>query len=230
MTTLVERHQLIKWGVASRVRRQGPEKDLVDWFLGEMPIDVPDGCRLSVFEEPKIESGFPDLVLVIWDENVTQTWHDSRKELRHSDLSVLHCVFQMKRASGFEIQRLVASPVDDSLDRLEAAGMIVKKKGRCSMLPLRQMFAVRRIIAIEAKVNAISSGMHQAALNTWFAHDSILLLPDEPQMGTESRAGSMGVSIFAKAVGNVLKPASSFEEPVSYASWLFNEWAWRASL
>ncbi|MDE1160602.1 MAG: hypothetical protein PW792_01500 [Acidobacteriaceae bacterium] len=203
----------------------------MDWFLDVMPIDVPEGCRLSIFEEPRIESGFPDLVLVIWDESVTEAWHHSRKALKAVDLSVLHCLYQMKRATGFEIEKLLACSVDESLERLAAADMIDIRKGSCSVKPLREIFAVRRIIAIEAKVSAVSSGMHQAALNTWFAHDSILLLPEEPQhLQTGSRAEDMGISIFARAVGNVLKPASSFEKPVSYASWLFNEWAWKATL
>ncbi len=42
-----------------RKRRPGPEPELVDWFLGNLPIDVPSGHRATVFLEPRFEKDAP---------------------------------------------------------------------------------------------------------------------------------------------------------------------------
>src|SRR5271169_4258434 len=54
------------FGAAFRQIRQGPERKLVEAFLEELPFSTPRGCHATVFCEPRIESGFPDLVVVLW--------------------------------------------------------------------------------------------------------------------------------------------------------------------
>lgn len=50
-------------GIGTFFRRQrgGPERTLVNWFLENIPVQIPSGCRMTVFQEPRLESGFPDL-------------------------------------------------------------------------------------------------------------------------------------------------------------------------
>ena len=56
-------------GVSFRKNVPGPEHELLDWFLEQQPIRAPRGCRATFFREPRLESGFPDLVAVIWHVN-----------------------------------------------------------------------------------------------------------------------------------------------------------------
>ena len=89
---------------------------------------------------------------------------------------------------------------------------------------------MRRIIAVEAKVNDISAGLQQAGLNRWFAHDSFLLLPKNTDSEDYSnRAEKMNVRLITGHESKALKPTVQRSMPISYASWLFNEWAWKAS-
>jgi hypothetical protein len=44
-----------------RSKRVGPELDLIEDFLQKSNFQVPRGCNITIFREPRIESGFPDL-------------------------------------------------------------------------------------------------------------------------------------------------------------------------
>jgi hypothetical protein len=229
MTSILTRNQLLRWGLTSRTRRHGPEKDLVDWFLAHMPIKVHESYRLTIFEEPKIESGFPDLVLVIWDEEQTRAWNASRARLNATDFKILHCIFQKRRVSASSLEITLSQSVDRAIDRLAEAGLIIRDRKAWKVRPLNEIFAVKRIIAVEAKISDVSAGMDQAVLNTWFAHDSFLLVPQPLRTNALiERAAQLDVGVFAQKSNTVIKPNLRPTSPRSYASWLFNEWAWKA--
>lgn len=231
MTTIVEQRHLAAWGCPSRTRRIGPERDLVEWFLERMPVRIPSGHRLSIFQEPKLESGFPDLVLVVWDQRRTLTWSSERAQLTSSDLTIAHCIYEKQQTTAYELERLLGPGIDEGLERLRSVGVVSKRHNKYQLMPLRTVFAVSRIIAIEAKISDLASGFAQAALNTWFADDSHLLIPGviEKSHG-EYVPETMKIGILTKCDTNVLEPKVTKSLPRSYASWLFNEWAWRASL
>jgi hypothetical protein len=96
--------------------------------------------------------------------------------------------------------------------------------------PLSHSFAVRRIIAVEAKVAEWAAALDQASLNTWFASESYVLVPHVPR-GERllAAAKSLGVGVWARnSKAKYAVSTSSANLPRSYASWLFNEWVWRA--
>ena len=228
MKVLLKTQDLAKLGVRSRERRHGPERELVHWFLRKMPVKVPRNCRLSVFEEPKIEGTFPDLVLVIWNEAITRFWSDARAALGADDLKVLHHIYLTGGATDYEVERISESPPEPHLSRLALAGLIERNKGRSSMASLSKNFAIRRIIAIEAKVSDARSGIEQASLNTWFAHDSLLLMPELVRdQALTQKASSFQVSIYSQKSGGCIRIAGGTAKPLSYVSWQFNEWVWR---
>src|SRR5688500_7744695 len=77
-------------GLSFRRSRSGPEQELVDWFLEQDAVKPGRGERLTIFREPKLASGFPDLVAVVWKESVTGRWTSARRDLTTRDLRVMH--------------------------------------------------------------------------------------------------------------------------------------------
>jgi hypothetical protein len=193
-----------------------------------MPIKFPKECRLSVFEEPRIEGTFPDLVLVVWNEAITRTWNPYRADLESEDLKILQHLYLAGGATDYEVEKIFQSPPDAHLSRLCLAGLIRRRRGRSWLPHLSRNFAVRRIIAIEAKITDVRRGIEQASLNTWFADDSILLLPDQiKDQAVIQRASNFSVSIYSKRVGGCISIATGAAKPLSYVSWQLNEWVWR---
>jgi hypothetical protein len=111
------------------------------------------------------------------------------------------------------------------------AELINYKEGWWEAKPLEEIFAIGRLIAIEAKMKNWQEGLQQAFHNTWFASESYLLLPDVPNTSElTQQATSFGVGLLAASCSPVQSqlPAKVGQLPKSYASWLFNEWAWQA--
>ena len=218
-------------GASFRRCRPGPERDLVEWFLADLPISIPRGCRATVFCEPRLESGFPDLVAVVWNVRTTQSWTDARAEISCHDLRILHYIHQLGRCSFDDLRHLYGRGVAQNITRLQDADMIRPVGTSWTARALSRSFAVRRIIAIEAKVSEWAVALEQAMLNTWFASESYVLVPHVPR-GERllDAAKSLGIGVWSKNDDNNESVLSTRcdQLPRSYASWLFNEWVWRA--
>ncbi len=134
------------------------------------------------------------------------------------ELSFLHEVFQRG--------------LNGMLTRLEEAGVVIVGKKKCRAHSMSSIFSVERIIAIEAKVSATQRAIEQACANTWFSSESHALLP-RPRTGERLTgvASSLGVGVlgFEKDRVEKVSAASIRAVPLSYGSWLFNEWTWRVA-
>lgn len=217
-------------GASFRRQRPGPERELVEWFLEELPFRIPQGCRATIFCEPRLESGFPDLVAVFWNVRTTQRWSSARVEISRNDLRLMHYVHQVGQCDFGHLCSIFSTAVGDSLERLEAAEMLRRVRDSWTARALSHSFAARRIIAIEAKVNEWAVALEQATLNTWFASESYVLVPHVPRGNRlVDAAKSLGIGIWSQSdKPKVSLPTPREHLPRSYASWLFNEWAWRA--
>ena len=218
-------------GVSFRAAQPGPERKLLEEFLGKFRIRVPAEHRVTLFREPRIESGYPDLVAVIWKFKTAEKWPSIRLQLVQADLRLLHLLVTMGALQKSEICKLFGAKSSDCLDRLEAAQMIRIRGRLVQPLPISRLYAVRHILAIEAKVQEWQGALEQASLNRWFATSSYILLPKVPRGSVVlAQAESMGVGVWSAAdVSLDARSLASCAKPVSYASWLFNEWAWRAA-
>jgi len=217
------------FGAAFRESRPGPERDLVESFLDELPLSVPRGCNTTVFCEPRIESGFPDVVVVVWSAAVARGWVDARRRLKREDIRLIHFLNQSGPLSDTDLRDRIPGRLNPILARLEAAELLVQKAGRWAPRPLSKTFAAKRIIAIEAKVSSWARAVGQAFQNTWFASDSLILTPKLKQ-GSRlySMAQRFGVGLLAMGHQFCCRNAAPVGTlPRSYVSWLFNEWAWR---
>lgn len=219
-------------GVPYRTPKFGPEFDLVKEYIAGYLPHPPKGQDLTVFVEPEIETGFPDFVAVYWKVEVATKWNKLRSNLTPGDIKVAHF---LSTTGGVDIETLSSffrSGLKPSLYRLQEAGLVFQSHSEWRARSLRTIFAVRRLIAIEAKVSNWRSGLWQAVQNKWFASESYLLLPREPRsLELHKEATRMGVGI--ALLGTSLDQSGILpriqQMPLSYVSWLFNEWAWRST-
>jgi hypothetical protein len=216
-------------GPSFRRQTSGPENDLIEWFLEQELLHVPPGHRATVFREPRLASGFPDLVIVLWREEITKLWSASRASLVAMDLRVMHLV----TSSGPQTTEAIDAIFPGShrrLERLEEAGMVQLREEQWEHRPLELIFAAAQIIAVEAKVRQWRNALAQAHLNTWFASHSCVLIPRVPRNSTLLQdARDLGVTVFAQECTACSLDHSQQSFPRSYVSWLFNDWAWRAA-
>jgi hypothetical protein len=188
-----------KSGILFRKGRSGPEQDLVDWFLELHAVKAKRGERLTVFREPRLPSGFPDLVVVVWNESVAAKWSTERRSIIPADLRLMQHLATVGPIRTLDLKPLFGPETERSLGRLERADMVVLRKGRWQARALSRTFAIRRIVAIEAKVAEWRAALDQAFINTWFTAESYVLVPAIPK-GTDllETALQHGIGVLSK--------------------------------
>jgi hypothetical protein len=221
----------IDFGATFRAHRPGPERDLIEWFIEREPIRIPRGCRATLFCEPQLDSGVPDLVLVLWNEAVTRKWSPSRLDLTNGDLRLMHYLAIMGPQDEEDLERFFPKQLPQALERLEAADMIRLVADEWVPRALSAVFAARHIIAIEAKISEWGAALDQARQNFWFASNSFVLFPRLPRDSKfQEAANASGIGVWSRDDAYLDAPSlGPARLPRSYASWLFNEWAWRAA-
>ena len=213
-------------GILFRKGRSGPEQNLVGWFLEMNAVKVRKGERLTIFREPRLPSGFPDLVIVVWNESVATDWRSERRGITADDLRLMQFLVTSGPSHLSHLTSLLGPKVERSLDRLERSHMVVLRKHQWRARALSRTFAVRRIIAIEAKVAEWRAALDQAFINTWFTPESYVLVPAIPKgTGLLETAVCHGIGVLSKERLGLVEHRVT--QPRSYASWLFNEWTWR---
>jgi hypothetical protein len=191
---------------------------------------VPRGHNVTVFREPRVPSGFPDLVIVIWKESIARRWNSTRAALTPSDLRLMHFLGNEGSKSTEELRSFFSASVEDQLERLAVAAMVRNANGCWQALPLKTTFAASHIIAVEAKIGEWRAALEQAYLNTWFASESCVLVPRVPRNSELLReARELGVRVLAKESDCWDIRDRIRSKPRSYVSWLFNDWAWRTA-
>ncbi|MEP0873897.1 hypothetical protein NDA01_29755 [Trichocoleus desertorum AS-A10] len=218
-------------GLSLRTPTRGPEHGLVyEYIKCKLPPAPADHFR-TIFIEPRLDAGFPDIVVVYWHGPTADRWMESRAKLTKLDIRLLHYLF-IGGSSDFEhLNTFFTKGVASSFKRLYNAGLIKWVSGNWQTQPVHEIFSVRRLIAIEAKVNEWKHGLQQALRNTWFASESYLLIsqmPNSPKLLEEAARCGVGVVSCHQFLDNPELSARHEQLPKSYASWLFNEWAWRS--
>ncbi|MBP9109876.1 MAG: hypothetical protein KBF83_10005, partial [Pyrinomonadaceae bacterium] len=192
---------------------------------------APIGQKLTVFIEPNVESVFPDAVAVYWDLETANRWSMKRHQVTKQDVKVLHYLALTKTARHSVLEKYFSKKVAQSLERLESAKLITRKPKSWHINPLKDIFAVKRLVTIEAKISDWQHGLCQAFFHTWFASESYLLvskLPKNNHLVEQASAFGVGVISTAMSFEKSLAPVQKERIPKSYASWLFNEWVWKA--
>jgi hypothetical protein len=215
----------------ARFRRlgKGPEAELVERFLHHYRPRVPASCGVTVFREPWLASGAPDLVVVVWHTPTTAAWRDARRHVSSSDIKFMQLLVSNGPLATPDLRRYAGTEAPKMLRRLESAGLVIRTAATLRARNLRQNFAVRKIIAIEAKIAGWRRALEQAAHNRWFASESYVLLdrmPADDRAGAAAEAMDVGIWIEGEPMPRS-RPRLAHRQPMSYTSWLFNEWCWR---
>ena len=118
-----------------------------------------------------------------------------------------------------------------ALSELDVQLVAIKENPEMSVTYLEAM-------GVETTANEISdwtSVFRQANVNRWFASESCVLSPvSNPSVRVITKAQKKGIGIYSMPSGLcakiIQKPERSGGLPVSYASWMFNEWIGRQLL
>lgn len=230
MTPMIVDRDSAPKGIVFRRARQGPERDLVEQFIPAMPLIHAPDSRVTVLREPGLESGFPDLVIVVWRDARTVDWGEPRLALIPDDFRLMHYIFQRRRAAHSEIEECFGSRfARTSTERLHSAKLVRSAARAWFPCAFERAFAATKIIAVEAKIGKWTDALNQARLNTWFASKSYVLAPrvSEDQVRQAQR---FGIGTLTLKGGEIREwGAATAPLPRSYASWVVNDLAWRAS-
>jgi hypothetical protein len=225
-------------GFSARNMVEGPESDMLNLFV-EQYIGRLDSNRkhYALFFEPLMPTGYPDLVIVQYNPAVYDEWTDQRGALQILDLKLLHHLhFARGATSGMLSKRLgmEGGLLLKSLERLMDASLADRNRKTKQWVPskLRQSYSVQGIKTIEAKISDWGNVFKQAGMNRLFASESYVLSPvANPAPHIVAKAHENGIGIFSMPDGKKIKLLRKPERisglPVSYASWLFNEWIGR---
>lgn len=217
--------------IGARLRKEtsGPEADLLGEFLRNLQIDIPRGCQATIFREPHLECGVPDLVVAVWHVSTAEKWVADRSAVTVADLRLLQYLLWTEGDNESDL-RAQFKGAKSGLERLATARLVRRRSTMWIPMSLSTTFALRRLIAIEAKVADWVGVVEQAWRNTWFACESHVLVPTGRAI-THRAKPPRGVKVLTPERPVLeIRTRSRNVAPRSYASWLFNEWVWRAEL
>ncbi len=217
--------------IAKRRSKPGPENDMVQLFLSryEFLFEHDSELSLTVLTEPKIGISFPDIVLVYWDRSMLVNWTETRQNLAIKDIKILHHIAQKEKNHIRQIQKKLGfseKEIFQSLSALQDADLLYWTDSHVSIKPLSEIFFVKDIIAIEAKMRDWKSVIEQANLNKLFASQSYVLVPkinDNSIIMSETSRLRLGCLEYDDNKFMVSKKAKRNNIPVSYNSWIINE-------
>lgn len=208
-----------------RLPLPGPESRLLDSFLATFSPRLKAGERLTIFREPRIESGFPDLVLVLWTpDGATKT--NLFSTLSRAAVKLLHYLHLVGPTPTEVLVRDRGKRALTLLNLLKRSSLVSETSRGWHAGSFRRRFRVREIVAIEAKISNWSSALRQAQLNTWFASRSYILvpgLPKSPAFVEAARRDNVGILVQSERPVVTL-PAPRQSLPGSYVSWMLATW------
>ncbi len=212
----------------SRKQIDGPERELSE---AAMKHRLPTDKRLDrmLFEEPRMPTGFPDVVAV-YPKATKINYQKSRRHLTTDHVRVMHYLYHSRGTGLTSMANSLARSLSRTqriVKQLEDAEMVLRRGDHVTPRALTSIFVAKRIVAIEFKISNWMKAIHQAAANTWFAsHSYILIKPHRSIVTIKKHASQFGVGVLifdGSQVVNELAPVEH-EIPASYGSWIINEW------
>lgn len=223
-------------GYIARTSTNGSEATMVNTFIDHVMRKY--SClkkkHVAVFLEPQVDTGYPDIVIVEYWGQPRDKANNSRIKLSTIDLRILFHVNQQKNVSVEGLRDLLGFTdieIRKSLLRLADSQLIhlSKSKHHARNRSLNAFNRVKRIIAIEAKIDKWGEAIQQAEKNAWFSTDSFVLLNKEKcseSIIQKCKAKGLGIILVNGQIKVALK-GEHRNHPISYTSLLFNEWIYR---
>jgi hypothetical protein len=219
-------------GLYTRNATQGEEYALVEQFIDYYCSKFTRANKktnLAVFVEPRIVSGFPDVVFASYRSSILDNWSTKREKIDACDMKLLSFLCCTPNASGDKITAKLGFPERQtirSLEKLLDANLVLRRSGYWRTRNKRDIFSITKLVAVEAKMNNVSKVVEQSFLNTWFAsHSYALMNATNPHSDTVKSFSKCGVGLYCR--GQQFKrvvESRQYALPSSYQSFQFNEW------
>lgn len=230
--TIVFDHNIEKIGLYTRNVTQGEEIELVKEFIEyyiHLFLKNNKLNNLAVFVEPKIASGFPDIVFASYSPEIIDNWSEAREKLDTIDLKVLSHLILARGCTGSALIMNLKLPEKStllSLEKLMDAHMICRAHGVWMPVALKKIYNVRKLVSVEAKISDMRKVAEQSLINTWFASQSYAVTSiSNPQSTTIRHFEKQGTGLYCKRKGfQKVVEAQKLNLPSSYLSLQFNEW------
>ena len=231
---LIIKDDYIDIGLKSRVVREGPELELVEEFIHEIPkIFKPKKNKLALFIEPLIEGAYPDIVVTEYNPKIIDTWKKERNVLNNIDFKIFENLRQHRGLTSTELFKKTNHNYKillQSIEKLYDAGLVERTQGKWKAKPLSETYSVKRLVSIEAKMTEWKTLLNQADANQWFASESYALSSvKNPRESTINKFKDYGIGLYSLSDQKLVKlnEAKKQSLPKSYMSWMFNEWVGR---
>ena len=225
-------HNITDIGLNTRPTTQGDELDLVEDFIEYYIHNFLKNNKtnnLAVFVEPKVASGFPDIVFASYSPKILENWSEQREKLEINDLKVLSHLLITKGSTGSELITGLKMPEKDTIQAIEKlldAKMILRSQGVWKPVDVKKIYNIKNLISVEAKMTDIKKVAEQSLINTWFASQSYALTnASNPQSSTIRKFERQGTGLYCKKKSfRKIVEAKKLASPSSYQSLQFNEW------
>ena len=117
-----------KIGYFSRTSTQGKEFDMVSQYIDFLvrKYDKLKTKRAAIFIEPKLDSGYPDVVVVEYSSLPPLEWKNARQRLTNTDIRILFYIQTRKNISVETVCNTLGYPaasVEKSLRHLCDSGL-----------------------------------------------------------------------------------------------------------
>ena len=190
--------------------------------------------ELSLIEEPFTGLGYPDLVCVLWDKKIYSKWINEREKLKIQDIKILHHLYNKKKYTNITTLSIELGfskkSLHSSIKKLLTAKTIIENKNnKFKIKPIDEIFFVKDIISIEAKLHDWNKALEQSINNTFFSSKSFTLFPDKiisQKLLDKYSSTEVGIISFDKKYSIIQKPTKQ-KIPSTLNSWFFNEYIGR---
>ncbi len=231
---LLVNNKSVDIGLKSRVSTIGPEIDMVHEFIYTTTESFKHKKnKLAVFIEPMVDRAYPDIVFAEYNPTILDNWEDARKNIEVIDMKILENLRALRGCNSeilFRRTQFNHKIILQSIERLYDAGLIERKNKIWKSKPLKEIYSLKRLMSVEAKIGNMDSLLRQADANKWFASESYgLSQVKRPKNTTIQRFQNYGVGLCGLDKGKVIEfnKASKQKLATNYMSWMFNEWVGR---
>lgn len=219
-------------GINSRPITVGEEFDMVTNFINYRKECFKETAKksLAIFIETKINNAYPDVVFVEYDPSRYERWNVSRNKLSTRDLKLLYFIYSKRNVTSQRIVKELSIQYKTLLQSLEVlmdANLIERKAGAWIIPNKKELFGVKYIEAVEAKISKWDEVMQQAIINTSFASESFVLSKRKkaPDIELAKKMIALGIGIYLYNNQEFIQysPAHHNRFPSNYNSIYLNE-------
>jgi len=221
-------------GIRFRNKTEGPELNLVYEYIDNISNNFKHRTNnLAIFIEPLVDTTYPDIVLLEYSPKSIDLWNDTRNKLEKNDIKLLSIIKQFESISSVSLHKrtnITHKNLLFSLENLLDSGLIDRKKEKWTIKSMKEIFYVKKIISVEAKINQLDNLLHQADINNWFSSESYALSSvKNPQKKTLDKFIDYGIGLHSLQDKKVLELTKAKKQsiPNNYITWMFNEWIGR---